>query len=110
MFIKNYVKDYYWNLIYDNYDEEYLLGLNKDNFEMVYRTLVDNNFYFIDDVILNYLELFEINSKSIEKALNEIKELIGDKYVFLIGKDLSLLNKIMDLALSFEGEDYDEEE
>ena len=65
----------------------------------------ETNFYFIDDIILNYLELFEIEEKYVQLAINKIKSILGDNFVEQIGKNMTLINKIIELAISYSEKD-----
>ncbi len=96
MFLEKYVDDFYMDLIYDTYKKEYLASLDEKNFLKIYKLLVDSGFYFINDVILNYLELFEMDELSVSKALDEVKKILGDDYVYKIGNDLTYIGKIID--------------
>ena len=59
MFLEKYLDEFYYNMVLDNYEYEYLKTLNEDNFKEVYNLLKKYNFYFINDIILNYIEIFE---------------------------------------------------
>ena len=105
MFLDKYLNDTYLDIIYSNYDEEYINILDEDNFNKVYNLLKKNNFYFIEDIIINYLELFEIEDKCIELALNDIKDILGDDYVKKIGKNMTIIDKIISLAITYSEND-----
>ena len=105
MFLDKYLNDTYLDIIYSNYDEEYINILDEDNFNKVYNLLKKNNFYFIEDIILNYLELFELEDKYIELALNDIKDILGDDYVKKIGKNMTIIDKIISLAITYSEND-----
>ncbi len=101
MFLENYLNSTYLDLLYSNYEEKYLNSLNQENFDKIYRLLKDKNFYFIDDIVLNYLELFEIKVECINKAIVDFESVVGLDYVNYIGNNMSLLNKIIDLAIQY---------
>lgn len=101
MFLENYLNSTYLDLLYSNYEEKYLNSLNQENFDKIYRLLKDKNFYFIDDIVLNYLELFEIKVECINKAIVDFESVVGLDYVNCIGNNMSLLNKIIDLAIQY---------
>lgn len=105
MFLDKYLNSTYLDLLFSNYDEDYINLLDKDNFNKVYTLLKNNNFYFIDDIILNYLELFEIEEKYVQLAINKIKSILGDNFVEQIGKNMTLINKIIELAISYSEKD-----
>ena len=105
MFLDKYLNDTYLDIIYSNYNEEYINILDEDNFNKVYNLLKKNNFYFIEDIILNYLELFELEDKYIELALNDIKDILGDDYVKKIGKNMTIIDKIISLKITYSEND-----
>ena len=59
------------------------------------------NQLFIDDIILNYLELFEIEEKYVQLAIFDIKSILGDNFVEQIGKNMTFIDKIIRLAISY---------
>ena len=105
MFLDKYLNDTYLDIIYSNYDEEYINILDEDNFNKVYNLLKKNNFYYIEDIIINYLELFEIEDKYIELAINDIKDILGNDYVKKIGKNMTIIDKIISLAITYSEND-----
>lgn len=94
MFYKNYLDDYYYEQLINNYDINYLKNLDEDNFKRVYDIFIKYNFYFVEDIIENYLELFELDSSFIENKIKQLALELGPNYVYIIGDDLSLLNKL----------------
>ena len=98
MIFDKYLNPTYLNILYTNYDENYLLSIDEDNFKDVYMLLKEEGFYFIDDIILNYLELFQIDVEFVRKALTEIKEIRGEDYIKKIGTNMTLIDKIITLA------------
>lgn len=105
MFLDKYLSDTYLELIYDNYNEDYIKLLDENNFNEVYRLLKNYDFYFINDVILNYLELFEIEEKYVKLAIMDFKEILGNDFVKKIGKNMMLIDKIIELAISYSEKD-----
>ena len=101
MIFDKYLNPTYLNILYTNYDENYLLSIDEDNFKDVYMLLKEEGFYFIDDIILNYLELFQIDVEFVRKALTEIKEIIGEDYIKKIGTNMTLIDKIITLAYEY---------
>lgn len=102
MFLEKYIDSTYVEMIYDNYENSYINSLDERNFLLVYNLLKGKGFYFIDDIALNYLELFELKRDNVEKALNTLKEIIGKNYIKEIGHNMILVNKIIELASKFD--------
>lgn len=105
MFLNKYLNDTYLELIYSNYDLNYVNGIDKENFDEVYNYLKNNNFYFIDDIVLNYLELFTIGKKYIELAINDVKKIIGNDYINKIGHDMKVIDYIIRISNSYSEKD-----
>lgn len=105
MFLEKYLSATYLDLVYSNYDINYIKLLDEENFAKVYLLLKENNFYFIDDIILNYLELFEINVKYVKLALLDAKSILGENYVEKIGKKMTILDTIIGIADAYSEKD-----
>ena len=60
--------------------------------------LKQKGFYFIDDIIIKYLEIFELDIKDLEFALEQIEKILGKDYIKIIGNNLSLMEKVLQLA------------
>ena len=101
MFLEKYLNSTYLDLVYSNYEDDYIKLLDEDNFNKVYILLKNNNFYFIDDIILNYLELFEIEEKYVQLAIFDFKSRLGDNFVEQIGKNMPIIDKVIRLAISY---------
>lgn len=98
MFLEKYLDEFYYNMVLDNYEYEYLKTLNEDNFKEVYNLLKKYNFYFINDIILNYIEIFELDTKLLEEKLNILKEELGDNYIYIIGNNMRYLEVLLESA------------
>ena len=105
MFLDKYLNSTYLDLVYSNYEEDYINLLDENNFNKVYTLLRNNNFYFIDDIILNYLELFEIEEKYVQLAINDIKSFLWYNFVEQIGKNMTLIDKIIESAINYNEKD-----
>ena len=105
MFLEKYLNSTYIDLIYDNYDKDYLSSLDENNFNKIYLLLKKYDFYFIEDIILNYLELFELDEKYVESAIKEVKSLLGDNFVKQIGQNMRLIDKIIKLTVVYSEND-----
>ena len=95
MFLNKYLDNFYYDMVYDNYDFSYLDGLDENNFIAVYNVFSKYNFYFINDIILNYMELFEIEPNDVEKVIIKLKNKLGNDFVYIIGNDMRYLDEII---------------
>ena len=105
MFLDKYLDDLRLKILYTNYNEDYLNSLEESSFEEVYTLLKEKGFYYTNDIILNYLELFTIDKKYVEKSLNEISSLIKDNYIEYLGKNMPLFDKVISLAINYSNKD-----
>lgn len=102
MFLYKYLDNYYYDLVYDTYESSYLESLNENNFINVYNVFSKYNFYFINDIILNYMELFEMDPVEVENGILKLKEKLGNYFVYIIGNDIKYLNEILNEELEDE--------
>ena len=52
-------------------------------------------FYYIDDIIINYLEIFKLDCEFVENKINKLKDILGDNYIYIIGNDLRYLEVLV---------------
>ena len=109
MFLDKYLNNTYLNILYDNYEEFFIESLDEKNFKKVYNILKNNNFNYINDIIINYLELFTIEPKYVFNALIDIKNILGKDYVNMIGNDMTILDRIIELSNKYEEKDITKE-
>lgn len=96
MFLDKYLNEIYLSMLYEKYEEWYLNQLDEDNFNKIYNLLQRYNFYFIEDIIINYLEIFEYEEEILEKNILKLKEKLGDNFVWEIGNNLSYLEILLE--------------
>ncbi|MBE6124077.1 MAG: hypothetical protein E7184_00845 [Erysipelotrichaceae bacterium] len=95
MFIRKYVSDFTYEMLKENYSKEYLDSIDESNFALIYNILKGFKFYFMDDVILKYLDIFEMDPDDVIEGVYRLKEKLGDKFVYYIGNDLRYLEEIL---------------
>ena len=96
MFLQKYVSEFYYNQILDNYKTEYLKSLDEQNFLKIYKLFVEYKFYFIEDIILKYLEIFEMEYNEVNKKLELLKNKLGNNFVYIIGNNMNYLDEILE--------------
>lgn len=96
MFLQKYVSEFYYNQILDNYKTEYLKSLDEQNFLKIYKLFVEYKFYFIEDIILKYLEIFEMEYSEVKEKLELLRVKLGKNFVFIIGNNMNYLNFLID--------------
>lgn len=96
MFLEKYIDGIYFNQILKKYNEEYLNLLEEQNFLEIYTLFKKYNFYYINDIALSYLEIFEMDVIELNKKLLKLKEKYGEYFNVIIGNDITLLEEIME--------------
>ena len=96
MFIEKYVDKLYFAIICSNYSEDFICGLDEVNFFKIYKIFRKYGFYFIDDIILNYLEVFEMDAKDVEEEIIKLRDKLGNNFVKIIGNNMTYLSKIIE--------------
>ncbi|MBE6145131.1 MAG: hypothetical protein E7171_00775 [Firmicutes bacterium] len=99
MFLETVLSETNMELIYDKYDKEYLECIDPYNFANIYNLFLENKFYFIEDLIVKYLEIFTLNKDIIEDAIFALESEYGSDYIYYIGKDLSILDEAINNEL-----------
>lgn len=94
MFLRKYLNEFYFNLLLEQYNEDYLLTLDENKFSEIYKIFIDNNFYFVNDVVIRYLEIFSLDKDTVNNGLTKLKENLGTHFVYLIGDDMRHLETI----------------
>ncbi len=84
-----------YKLLLDKYCEEYVLSLDKDNFYIVYNMFFKNNFYYVNDIILRYLEVFFMKPEDVLEIILLLKITYGNNFVYLIGENLNILGMFL---------------
>lgn len=97
MFLEKYLNELYLNMLYDKYEDEYLNHLNETNFIKIYNLFKKYKFYFIKDIIVTYLEIFDLSETEVEEGILKLKDKLGSNFVYLIGNDLSILEEIFEV-------------
>ena len=96
MLLKKYLGESKFNLLLDAYEEFYLNDLDETNFIEIYNLFKKYNFYFVDDIILNYFEIFSMEPMEVEEKILELKDKLGDKFNYIIGIDMRYLESILE--------------
>jgi len=95
MFLYKYLNETYLDLLYDKYEEWYINELDEKKFTDIYNLFKGYGFYFINDIIIYYLELFEYDNEIINKRILKLKEKLGINFIYHIGNNLSYLDELL---------------
>lgn len=91
MFLKEILKDDDYSLLLDRYTSDFLDTIEYERFMKVYKYLINKKVYFIDDLILGYLDIFTLDVEIIEEAFDILNGRC-DVYVYAIGNNLKILD------------------
>ena len=95
MFLEKYVNNFYYNQILDNYKIEYINTLDEQQFLSIYKLFLEYKFYFIEDIILKYIEIFELDYNIVKEKLENLKEKLGNNFTYIIGNNMNYLSEIL---------------
>jgi len=96
MFLDRYLNKIYLGMLYEKYEEWYLEQIDEDKFYDIYNLFKKYKFYFIEDIIINYLELFQYDKDSVESGILKLKDKLGNNFVWEIGNNLLYLDELME--------------
>ena len=77
--------------IIKKYGQEMFDSLEPNNVRKILNIFEANKFYFIDDIITDYLDIFMVDSQIVLDHISKLKEMLGMDYVIKIGDNLELL-------------------
>jgi len=98
MFLRKYLNEFYFDLLLEQYDNDYLETLDENKFAEIYNLFIENNFYFVNDVVIKYLEIFSLDTDVVSEGLLKLKETLGNHFVYLIGDDMRYLENILNFS------------
>lgn len=96
MFLEKYLDEFYYNELIDNYKEEYLEILNEEDFIKIYNLLKGYGFYYLQDIIVKYLEIFTMEEEEVIHKIEMLKEVLGNDFVNIIGNNMKYLKYIIE--------------
>ena len=94
--LKNYLSDFKYQMFFEHYSDMYINSFDLDNFIKVYTYLENVGFDFIDDIIINYAEIFKLSVWDIYESLKRISKKYGPNYIDRISKDMRILEMVLD--------------
>ena len=102
MIFDRYLNDTYLDILYSNYNLDYLKSIDISNFIEIYNLLKSKGFYFIEDIIINYMDIFELDKECLNKVLTYLESKLGRDYIKKIGHNMTILDKIIDTTINLE--------
>lgn len=95
MFLDKYLSETKLDMLYSIYDDNYIYSIDYNNFMKIYNIFNQYQFYFIDDIIVNYLEIFTLDAEEVITKLEILKYQLGEKFVYIIGNDMRYLESLL---------------
>lgn len=92
MILQNLLNEEEYKLLTDKYTDSYLDSISFESFMEMYKFLKSKKVYFVNDLIINYIDIFSLNVNVVEEALNVLEERFGKEYLYYIGDNLKLLD------------------
>lgn len=96
MFIKKYLSPFNYEQLYEKYDCFFIESLKEEDFLKIYKIFLKNNFYFIEDIIVNFYEIFMQDEDFIEQRMFLLKNKLGDNFNYIIGNNMTYLNYFLE--------------
>ena len=94
MFYNEYLNDDYLEELYHNYSMDYLKGMDMNNFYEIYNVFKKYKFDYIEEIILKYLDIFELDKEVVEEKIGNLIKILGSNYVDIISDDFNYLEYI----------------
>lgn len=79
--------------IKEKYSESVLKNLNKENFYRIYSFLRKEKCNFIDDIVSDYLDLFNFNYDEFVKKYIKLNEKYNKQFLNKVSEDMNLLEE-----------------
>ena len=94
-FLRKYVSNVYYELILDTYDWVYLQSLDEKKFQKIYNLFKNLGFSFVDDIVLKYIEIFELPEEEVLDKIETLKNPLGDNYKNIISNNMNILKYLV---------------
>lgn len=94
MFLKDYLSEFNYQLVLNEYRLDYLKSINEENFKNIYDLFLSYDFTYIEDIIVHYLEVFTYPFEEVNDKLEALIKKLGVNYLILISSDMRYLNSL----------------
>lgn len=94
MFLEKYLDEFYYRQVIENYEKWYLETIDESNFVKIYNVFSEYGFYYINDIILNCLEIFTSDVQTVKNKISSLRDKLGDNFVDVIGNNMNYLYEI----------------
>jgi len=83
--------------IIDTFEESVLLKLNGENIQRIVSYLKKEKIYFIEDIILQYVDLFVLPFEEFIEKFEKLKEKYSANFVEYLAYHLNILEEMYDM-------------
>ena len=94
MFLKYYISEFNYLLIEENYNRDFLGSLNEELFKENLSIFNKYKISCIEDIILNYLDIFTFDSNILDNRIVRLITKLGNNYNEVINNNLSVINDL----------------
>ena len=81
--------------IEDTFDKSILINLNEENLKSIITYLQMNHIYFIEDILMQYLDLFLIEKEQFIKRFEILKLKYSYNFVEILAHNLDILEEML---------------
>ena len=79
-------------LLENNYEEDALKQLDKENVDRIYNYLIDNDVFYAKDIFITSLDLFLLKYEEFVERFENLKKELGENFVDILGEDVSKID------------------
>lgn len=79
-------------ILKQNFDDEIISQLDEQNISRIYNYLINLGVYYAKDIFISQADLFLLEYDLFVKKFEMLKNILGETYVELLGKDCSLID------------------
>ena len=85
------------NEIKEKYNSNVLKNLNKENFNKIVEFLIKEKCDYIEDIITDYLDLFNFEYDEFKEKYNKLNDKYNQKYLKMASEDMNLLEEFYEV-------------
>lgn len=82
------------NILKDNFDDEVISQLDKQNVDKIYNYLISLGVYYAKDIFVSQADLFLMDYDLFVQKFQRLKNKLGENYIELLGEDCSLIDEM----------------
>ncbi len=83
--------------IIETFDENLLKKLDSDNIKMIINYLKSNNIDFIEDILVEYTDIFSIEINEFIRKFEKLKNIYGANFCYNLAFKMDILERMWEL-------------